>query len=163
MLNKPSWKSQYTNISELQINLAKGRIAGPYTQSGSLEGSMRPVSQYFTVGSRVLRWKMPLAISYIWFLGLWYHASNVTVPDGILISLAVFAQLTYVPNRHQPRCMQVMRPKNVNLYRKLHRRVIWPQLVIVNLCYSKTTMTVSQIQVISFLFAVVLSVLLKNS
>jgi len=49
MLNKPSWKSQYTNISELQINLAKGRIAGPYTQSGSLEGSMRPVSQYFTV------------------------------------------------------------------------------------------------------------------
>ena len=36
-------------------------------------------------------------------------------------------------------------------------------LVIVNLCYSKTTMTVSQIQVISFLFAVVLSVLLKNS
>jgi len=162
MPNKPSWKSQYTNISELQINLAKGRIAGPYTQSGSPEGSMRPVSQYFTVGRHVLRWNMPLAISYIWFLGLWYHASNVTVPDGILISLSVFAQLTYVPNRHGPRCMLVMRPKMstciVN-YTEGWYDHSW--LLLIYVC--QRPVTVSQIQVISFLFAVVLSVLLKNS
>ena len=27
-----------------------------------------------------------------------------------------------LPNRHGPRCMLVMRPENVNLYRKLHLR-----------------------------------------